>query len=129
MVEYTCNKYIDDIYGRIERVRVDRRLRLMPYAQAGVITEEDGTVKLISYATCVASVDSEGWLTCGGTYSASTRRHLNRWMREFDTPCDYYTCKEAAEKDLAINIYTGEVLDMPEYIEMLRSREAARKTA
>lgn len=119
-ITYTCNRTYGDIYGRTTSVTVDRRLKLMPSAQAGIVHEPDGGISLISYATKVATVDGEGFLTCGGTYSASTRRHLNRWMREFDTPCDYFTCKEAAEKDLAINIYTGEVLTMAEYLEHLR---------
>lgn len=123
METYTCNAYYGDIYGRTTTVTVDRRLEKMPYAQAGVVYESDGGNSLISYATKVATVDGEGFLTCGGTYSATTRKHLGRWMQEFNTPCDYYTCKEAAEKDLAINIYTGEILTMEEYLEHLRERK------
>lgn len=114
-ITYTCNRTYGDIFGRTETVTVDRRLKLMPSAQAGIVRESDGGISLMSYATKVATVDGEGWLTCRGTYSASTRRHLNRWMREFDTPCDYYTCKKCAEDDVAINIYTGEILTLEEY--------------
>lgn len=128
-VTYTCNRTYGDIYGRTCTVTVDRRLKLMPAAQAGIIQDPDGTIKLISYATCVAAVDAEGWLTCGGTYSASTRRHINRFMREFDTPCDYYTAKRCADHDEAINIYTGEIKTMEEYIVYCHDRDEAKKAA
>ena len=128
-VTYKCNRYYGDIYGRTTTVTVDRRLKLMPAAQAGIITEEDGTVKLISYATCVAAVDGEGWLTCSGTYSASTRRHINRFMQEFNTPCGYYDAKRCAAEGIALNIYTGEVLTLEEYAAHLEARERAASAA
>lgn len=124
-VTYTCNKIYGDIYGRTTTVTVDRRLKLMPSAQAGIIQDADGTIKLISYATCVASVDGEGWLTCSGTYGSTTRRHINRFLKEFETPCGYYDAKRCYEHDEAINIYTGEVKTMQEYIDYCRDRAAA----
>lgn len=128
-VTYKCNAIYGDIYGRQETVTVDRRLKLMPSAQAGIIQDEDGTIKLISYATCVAAVDPEGWMTCGGTYGSTTRRHINRFLKEFDTPCGYYDAKRCYEKDLAINIYTGEIKPLEEYAEYCRAREGVTAAA
>lgn len=128
-VTYTCNRTYGDIYGRTCSVTVDRRLKLMPAAQAGIIQDSDGTIKLISYATCVAAVDAEGWLSCSGTFSSSTRRHINRFLKEFDTPCGYYDAKRCYEKDEAINIYTGEIKTLEEYVIYSRERKAAKKTA
>ena len=124
-ITYTCNKYYGDIYGATTTVTVDRRLKLMPSAQAGIIQDADGTIKLISYATCVAAVDGEGWLTCSGTYGSTTRRHINRFLKEFETPCGYYDAKRCYEHDEAINIYTGEIKTMEEYLEYCRDRAAA----
>ncbi len=120
-VTYTCNKIYGDIYGRTTTVLVDRRLKLMPSAQAGIVNEPDGGISLMSYATKVATVDGEGWLTCSGTYGSTTRRHINRFLKEFDTPCGYYDAKRCYEHDEAINIYTGEVKTMQEYIEYLEN--------
>ena len=128
-VTYTCNKIYGDIYGRTTTVTVDRRLKLMPAAQAGVIQDADGAVKLISYATCVAAVDGEGWLTCSGTYGSTTRRHINRFLKEFETPCGYYDAKRCYEHDEAINIYTGEVKTLAEYIDYCRDRAATAAAA
>lgn len=125
MVEYTCNAIYGDIFGRTETVRVDRRLKLMPSAQAGIVNEPDGGISLMSYATKVATVDGEGWLTCAGTYGSTTRRHINRFLKEFETPCGYYDAKRCYEHDEAINIYTGEVKTMEEYLEYCRDRGAA----
>lgn len=124
-ITYTCNKYHGDIYGATATVTVDRRLKLMPAAQAGIIQDADGTIKLISYATCVAAVDGAGWLTCSGTYGSTTRRHINRFLKEFETPCGYYDAKRCYEHDEAINIYTGEIKTMEEYLEYCRDRAAA----
>ena len=124
-ITYTFNKYYGDIYGATTTVTVDRRLKLMPSAQAGIIQDADGTIKLISYATCVAAVDGEGWLTCSGTYGSTTRRHINRFLKEFETPCGYYDAKRCYEHDEAINIYTGEIKTMEEYLEYCRDRAAA----
>lgn len=124
-ITYTCNKYYGDIYGATTTVTVDCRLKLMPSAQAGIIQDADGTIKLISYATCVAAVDGEGWLTCSGTYGSTTRRHINRFLKEFETPCGYYDAKRCYEHDEAINIYTGEIKTMEEYLEYCRDRAAA----
>lgn len=90
-------------------VNVDKRLSNMPYAQAGVIFGENGEVSLISYSTLVCTIDADGWLTCTGTYSQTTRKHIGAFMREYGHGLSYYDAKYCYEKDKALNIYTGEV--------------------
>lgn len=124
-VTYTCNRTFGDIYGRTATVTVDRRLKLMPSAQAGVIENAEGT-HLISYATNVLTVDPEGWMTCNGTYSASTRRHINRFLKEYEIPyITYQTAKLCADEGLAVNIHTGESVTVEKYLQIRREKTAA----
>ena len=84
-----------------------RKLDTMPYAQAQV--EFDGyTFILRSYNTIVLELDLDGWLKCNGLYSATTRKHISAFMREY-TKHDYYFAKKAYEGGYIINIHTGEV--------------------
>ena len=84
-----------------------RKLNSMPYAQAYVLIEGD-TLALISYRTAVIIVDAEGWLTCTGTYSATTRRHIGRFMHEYGYGT-YQLAKRCYEDGLRYNVNTGEV--------------------
>lgn len=86
-----------------------RNLSAMPYAQACVAVYNENSLALISYSTIVAEIDCEGWLTINGLYSATTRKHISAFMREY-TPCDYYTAKELYENGEKLNILTGEVI-------------------
>jgi len=93
---------------------ITRPLTAHPYAQARVIIEDNGTIHLISYATRVITIDSDGWLDCSGTYSNTTRRHIGAFMREYVSLPDgergnYYMAKAAYEHNYCFNIYTGEV--------------------
>ena len=55
-------------------------LKTMPYAQATIISTED-TLILRSYSTDVIII-SDGWMTCTGIYSQTTRKHISAFMRE-----------------------------------------------
>ena len=84
------------------------------YAQACVNHFSDGTIELQSYTTTVISVTPEGWLSCSGTYSATTRKHIGWFMRQLCrehnlSGLDYYTAKKLYADDMIMNIYTGEV--------------------
>ena len=117
MVQYTAHECIG-YFARDTRVTVTRKLARMPYAQAGILEDGRGT-HLISYSTLVCTVDPAGWLTCTGTYSATTRKHIGAFMREFPTPCGYYDAKRCYERDEALNIYTGEVMPLADYARMV----------
>lgn len=83
-------------------------LKSMPYAQATVIIENNEIV-LRSYQTDVIIITAEGWLVCTGTYSATTRRHISAFMREYGYG-DYQLVKMLYNEGLKINIHTGEVV-------------------
>ena len=87
----------------------DRALREMPYAQCGVNFTDDGHIVFISYTTPVIYIDREGWLICTGTYSATTRKQIGRFLREYAPLMNYQMVKKAYEDEMTINIHTGEI--------------------
>lgn len=82
-------------------------LKTMPYAQATIIATEN-TLILRSYQTDVIII-SDGWMTCTGTYSQTTRKHISAFMREHNFG-DYFLAKKLYTDNLKMNIYTGEIL-------------------
>ena len=84
-----------------------RTLTAMPYANAKVVIDENGTT-LISYTTPVATIDKDGWLVINGLYSMTTRKHIGAFMREY-AGHDYQTAKRIYENYERYNILTGEV--------------------
>lgn len=94
-----------------------RKLSTMPYAQAHVEIDDNGNIYLFSYVTLVCKITSEGWLTCTGTYSQTTRRHIGAFMREYviypnGERGNYYEAKNCFEGNYKFNIETGEVEDL-----------------
>ncbi len=86
-----------------------KTLNRMPYANAKVYVEDNGTIALISYRTTVAVIDPQGWLSVSGTYSATTRRHLSAFMQEYGNGFDYYAAKSAYLNSYELNVNTGEM--------------------
>lgn len=82
-------------------------LKSMPYAQAIVIITDE--IVLRSYQTDVIIVSADGWLVCTGTYSATTRRHIGAFMREYGYG-DYQLAKMLYKDGMKMNIYTGEIV-------------------
>ena len=62
---------------------MEKKLAKMPYAQAKVIIMDNGAIVLRSYYTDVALIQSDGWLSINGLYSATTRKHIGAFMREY----------------------------------------------
>ena len=94
-----------------------KKLNRMPYAQAHVEIDDDENVYLFSYVTLVCKLTCDGWLTCTGTYSQTTRKHIGAFMREYVTyPSgdngSYYEAKRCYENNERFNIYTGEVEEL-----------------
>lgn len=106
MKKYTCNNWY---YAREQYV--DERLKYMPYASAGVIFNDDG-VHLISYTTLVCSISHDGFLTCTGTYSPTTRKHISAFLKQYAPNMTYQDAKDAYENGYAINIHTGEIIQL-----------------
>lgn len=86
----------------------EKKLTNLPYAQAKVIIKDDGTIVLRSYNTDVALIQANGWLSINGLYSATTRKHIGAFMREYAN-LDYQIAKELYENRMKYNIHTGEV--------------------
>lgn len=89
-----------------------KTLARMPYAQAKVLIDDEGNVSLISYTTKVCSLSNDGWLVCYGLYSATTRKHISNFMREYTPISDYYTAKCCYERHISFNIYSGEIKEL-----------------
>jgi hypothetical protein len=83
----------------------------MPYAQATVIRYDNNYIGLRSYQTIVAMIDDKGVLTVRGLYSATTRKHIGAFVREYANT-DYQTAKRICEDCCGYNIYTGEVVKL-----------------
>ena len=82
-------------------------LKSMPYAQATVIITDE--IVLRSYQTDVIIVTADGWLVCTGTYSATTRRHIGAFMKEYGYG-DYQLAKMLYKDGMKMNIHTGEIV-------------------
>lgn len=82
-------------------------LKSMPYAQATVIITDE--IVLRSYQTDVIIVTADGWLVCTGTYSATTRRHIGAFMKEYGYG-DYHLAKMLYKEGMKMNIHTGEIV-------------------
>ena len=85
------------------------KLSAMPYAQATVIRFDNGAVTLRSYATDVAHIDPNGWLAVYGLYSATTRKHISAFVKEY-AGISYQVAKDLHLRRYMYNIYTGEVV-------------------
>ena len=90
---------------------MEKKLNKMPYAQAKVIIMDNGNIILKSYYTDVAMIRSDGWLTINGLYSATTRRHIGAFVKEYANS-SYQLDKDLFLKKMAYNIYTGEVIEI-----------------
>ena len=88
---------------------ITTKLSAIPYGQAIVIKMDNGNIILRSYYTDVAMITADGWLTINGLYSATTRKHIGAFVREYAN-IDYQTAKRIYEDGYGYNIHTGEVV-------------------
>ena len=87
---------------------MEKKLAKMPYAQAKVIIMDNGAIILRSYYTDVALIQADGWLYIYGLYSATTRRHIGAYVKEYAN-ISYQLAKKLYNDNMKYNIYTGEV--------------------
>lgn len=80
------------------------KLEFMPYAQAHIVRNPNAIV-LVSYNTSVAAIIG-GQLICNGLYSATTRRHIGAFCKQFGTT--YQVAKKCFTDKLQYDIVTGE---------------------
>ena len=81
------------------------------YAATYVRIFDDNTVQLVSYTTTVIEITPDGWLSCNGLYSMTTRRQISWFMREIGG-FTYQLAKQLYEDNKEFNIMTGEVRDI-----------------
>lgn len=87
-----------------------KKLVSMPYAQAKVEILNCDTVILVSYTTQVVII-KDGWLTCYGLYSMTTRKHISAFLKEYAPMISFNTAKLSYLQNFSINIHTGEIID------------------
>ena len=80
------------------------KLKFMPYAQAHIVRNPNRIV-LVSYDMQVAAIIG-GQLVCNGLYSATTRRHISAFCKQFGTT--YQVAKKCYTEKLKYDIVTGE---------------------
>ena len=102
-------KKIVDGYVK-KTVTYDERLKYCPYGSAGVVFNANG-IHLVSYTTTVCSIDNNGFLSCTGTYSSTTRKHIGAFLKEYAPNLSYQDVKKAYLESYAINIHTGEIVN------------------
>ena len=69
------NKLENGIFGKA--------LKYLPYGQAVAQHLDDGSIKLVSYRTDVALIKPNGDIECYGLFSATTRKHISAFAREY----------------------------------------------
>jgi len=94
-----------------------KKLSSMPYAQAHIEIDDDNNIYFFSYLTLVCELTNDGWLTCTGTYSQTTRKHIGAFMKEYvvypnGEKGSYYTAKGCFLGNYRFNINTGEIEEL-----------------
>ena len=85
------------------------KLKNHPYAQCAVRVLLDGSVVFTSYNTDVIYIDKDGWLYVSGLYSATTRKQIGYFLKEYVPVLTYQDIKMLYYKNLLCNIHTGEL--------------------
>ena len=85
------------------------KLKNHPYAQCSVCVFIDGSVVFTSYNTDVIYIDKDGWLYVSGLYSATTRKQIGYFLKEYVPALNYYDIKSLYCNKSLLNIYTGEL--------------------
>ena len=102
------NKLVNDGY-RAHVMTYNRALKYCPRGSAGVLYSKDTQGEyqlLVSYSTAVAWVYDDGFIGCSGAYSATTRKHIGAFAKEFGL--SYYDFKKCYEQGIEWNYKTGE---------------------
>ena len=85
------------------------KLKNHPYAQCSVRVLLDGSIVFTSYKTDVIYVDKDGWLYVSGLYSATTRKQIGYFLKEYVPALSYQDIKSIYCNNRVINIHTAEV--------------------
>lgn len=95
----------------MKTVTYDKRLEYCPYGSAGIINQADGGIVMVSYTTPVCGITADGWAWCSGTYSATTRKHIGAFCKEYgEGVLDYHVMKALAMNGEMLNMDTMEIV-------------------
>ena len=109
-------KKVNDGYF-VRTVSYDKRLEYCPNGSAGVVFNNNG-VNLVSYTTLVCTIDADGFLSCTGTYSNTTRKHIAAFLKEYAPMLSYHDAKYCYENNIVMNVKTGEIYSIDDYLTM-----------
>ena len=84
------------------------KLKNHPYAQCSVRELIDGSVVFTSYKTDVIYIDKDGWLYVSGLYSATTRKQIGYFLKEYVPFLSFQDIKSLYCGNRMLNIHTGE---------------------
>ena len=85
------------------------KLKNHPYANCSVRALNDGSVVFTSYNTDVIYIEKGGWLYVSGLYSATTRKQIGYFLKEYIPQLNYHDIKWLYYSKQTINIHTGVV--------------------
>ena len=88
------------------------KLKEHPYANCSVRVLNDGSVVFTSYNTDVIYIDKYGWLYVSGLYSATTRKQIGYFLKEYVPQLNYYDIEWIYYSKQKINIHTGVVKNL-----------------
>ena len=89
---------------------ITTKLSAIPYGNAKIHIYNEDNIDLQSYETIVAVVRN-GWLKVCGLYSATTRKHISAFVREY-CGISYQVAKMLYKDGYLYNIHTGEVREV-----------------
>ncbi len=85
------------------------KLKNHPYAQCSVRELIDGSIVFTSYKTDVIYIDKDGWLYVSGLYSATTKKQIGYFLKEYVPELTYQDIKYLYYNRRVLNIYTAEI--------------------
>ena len=114
-------KCIYGYYKQIKSVTYNRSLKYIPYAQAGILLDDEG-VTLVSYESPIIRLHRDAIEFCNTAPNCTrtTISHVSAFLKEYAPNISYFQVKEAYYKDAEIewhivdgdlvNPLTGEVV-------------------
>lgn len=93
-------KCIYGYYEQIKSVTYNRSLKYKPYAQAGVVLDDEG-VTLVSYESPIIKLhgDTIEFFNTAPNYSRTTISHVSAFLKEYAPTISYFQVKEAFNTD------------------------------
>ena len=87
-----------------------RKLDNHRYSQCHVEIDA-AAIHFFSYSTLVCSIE-EGWLSCSGLYSMTTRKQIGWFLKEYAPRITFQMVKQCVEDNMMIDIDTGEIVPL-----------------